>query len=81
MGLSGADVLQGDEPPLSLTFRRWAEASAHLGELRQVRQPLKLAFAVEHDWEPGLWTRADLAGVDQRPARRRFSPAAFVRWG
>jgi hypothetical protein len=43
VGLQGADVLQGDAPPLSLTFRRWAEASAHLGELRQVRQPLKLA--------------------------------------
>ena len=42
MGLAGADVLTGDAPELALTFRRWAEASAGLGELRQVRAPLRL---------------------------------------
>jgi hypothetical protein len=67
VGLQGADVLQGDAPPLSLTFRRWAEASAHLGELRQIRQPLKLAYAVSHNWGPGVWLAADVRDVDQGP--------------
>jgi hypothetical protein len=80
MGVPGTDdQLMGDEPHMALTFRRWAEAHAHHHELRTIRKPLKLAYAVEHGWEPGLWTRGDLDGVDQGPARRRFVPAFMVR--
>ena len=79
VGVGGADVLTGDAPPLSLTFRRWAEASAHLPELRQIRQPLRLAYAVSHNWGPGVWLAADVRDVDQGEARRRFVPAFLVR--
>lgn len=78
-GLQGADILPGGEPPMALTFRRWAEASSHHHELRTIRQPLKLAYVVKNNWQPGLWTKDDLAGVDQGPARRNYVPAFMVR--
>ena len=79
MGLAGADVLTGDAPELALTFRRWAEASAGLGELRQVRAPLRLAYAVAHNWGPGVWLAADVRDVDQGPARKKYLPAFLIR--
>ena len=79
IGLQGADQFLGDEPPLALTFRRYAEASEHHHELRTIPKVLRLAYVVEHDWQPGLWTRDDMRGVDQGPALRRFVPAFLVR--
>jgi hypothetical protein len=44
-----------------------------------VHHPLKLRYAVEHDWQPGVWTAADLRGVEQGPARRKWLPAFTVK--
>jgi hypothetical protein len=80
MGVPGTDSqLLGDDPVEGLTFRRWAEFNAHRHELGPIRQPLKLAYAVEHGWEPGVWLAEQLRGIDQGPARRRFMPAFLVR--
>jgi hypothetical protein len=73
------DQLTGDDPVHGLTFRRWADFSEQRHELGPIHEPLKLAYAVEHGWEPGLWLASDLRGIDQGPARRRFMPSFLVR--
>ena len=81
MGVPGTDAqLLGDEPVEGLTFRRWSDFNARRHELGPIRQPLKLAFAVQAGWQPGLWLASDLRGVDQGPAGRRFIPV-WVRRG
>jgi hypothetical protein len=80
MGVADTDdQLLGDEPIEGLTFRRWADFNEHRHELGPLHDPLKLPYAVEHGWEPGLWLASKLRGVDQGPARRRFMPAFLVR--
>ncbi|HET9555665.1 MAG TPA: hypothetical protein VFS70_00895 [Actinomycetota bacterium] len=44
-----------------------------------MRQPLRLAYAIKGGWEPGVWTAADLRGVDQGLARRKYLPAFLVK--
>ncbi len=82
MGVADTDdQLLGDEPIEGLTFCRWADFNEHRHELGPLHDPLKLAYAVEHGWEPGLWLASELRGVDQGPARRRFSPSVLLRRG
>lgn len=81
MGVPGTDAqLLGDEPVEGLTLRRWSDFNMRRQELRPIRQPLKLAYAVQAGWEPGVWLATDLRHVDQGPAGRRFIPA-WVRRG
>jgi hypothetical protein len=80
MGVPGTDAqLLGDEPVEGLTFRRWSDFNARRHELDPIRQPLKLAFAVQAGWQPGLWLASDLRGVDQGPGSRRFIPVWLRR--
>lgn len=75
MGVADTDAqLLRDEPVEGLTVRRWSDFNVRRHELGPIRQPLKLAFAVQAGWEPGLWLASDLRGVDHGPARRRFIP-------
>jgi hypothetical protein len=70
MGVPGTDnQLLGDDPVEGLTFRRWAEFSEHRHELGPIHQPLKLAYAVEHGWQPGLgWPSSCAASTRALPA-------------
>jgi hypothetical protein len=69
-----AQLLDGAPEPLAFTCRNWPKAAAEVHELKPIRPPLKLRWMIDRGWQPGLWARDDLAGVEQE--QRRPTP-----WG
>jgi hypothetical protein len=56
-------------PRMALRFRNWelAASDGQQGPYRRLKPPLRLRYAIENGWDPGIWRPAD---VDNRPAKR-----------
>jgi hypothetical protein len=51
--------LLGGAPPSALAYRNWHAALADPQWLN-IRGPLKLKYACEHDFQPGLWIPSEI---------------------
>lgn len=71
-GLGGMQTdLPGSAPRLAWQYRAWLSAQQHFEQLRLVEKPLRLRWAVDHGWQPGLWRAEEINGNgDPRPAPR-----------
>lgn len=54
--------LPGSAPRLAFQYRAWLTAQQQLEELRTVAKPLRLRWAVDHGWQPGLWRVDEING-------------------
>jgi hypothetical protein len=74
MGGLGASALLVNAPDGGYCYRRWDRVAEQ--ELRRLHPALRLRFAIDHDWQPGLWLRDDL--VLPEPQRARRGPLGFL---
>jgi hypothetical protein len=71
MGAFGAQaLLPGGAPAWGFAYRQWAKAIEGEQELRHLHPALRLRYAVDHGWEPGLWLADDLVVPEPTTARR-----------
>jgi hypothetical protein len=61
-GLGAEAMPPGAAPELAFLYRRWWAALERLDEVKRLKAPLRLAFAVRERLEPGLWLASDLQG-------------------
>ncbi len=68
-----ATELPGAAPSaLGWRFRHWQRAELEIVELRRIAKPLRLRYAIDHDWQPGLWKVEDIDGRHRPPAKLRL---------
>ena len=65
LGGLGAQGLLNGPPDVAFAYRRWDLYLVGEMELRRLHPGLRLRYAIEQKWEPGLWTRDD---VPDKPA-------------
>ena len=71
MGALGAAALLPDGAPAwGYVYRQWPKALEGEAELRTITPTLRLRWAAEHGWEPGLWLASDLVRPEPEHARR-----------
>jgi hypothetical protein len=69
MGSLGAQALLPDgAPDWGYAYRQWAKVDEM--ELKRLAPPLRLRWAHDHDWQPGLWLADDLVRSEPEPAGR-----------
>ncbi len=56
---AGPDSLPDGAPGWALTFRNWKPLLNDM-QFSHVRKPLRLPYAIEHGYEPGLWRPEDV---------------------
>ncbi|MEV5962100.1 hypothetical protein AB0L70_10070 [Kribbella sp. NPDC051952] len=54
--------LPGAAPRLAFQYRAWLTAQQQFEELRTVARPLRLRWAIDHGWQPGLWRPDQING-------------------
>lgn len=60
------DRIRSGAPRWAVHYRNWEAAFAEMPwRLKQLPEPLQLAYAVKHGWQPGIWRPAQ---VDAGPA-------------
>jgi hypothetical protein len=62
--------------PLAYEFANYAAAAEGLERFKELAQPLRLRYAIDHQWRPGLHLVGDLA--PQEPERPRRGPLGFL---
>jgi hypothetical protein len=69
MGSLGASALLPDGAPAwGFVHRQWAKAMEGEQELKRLHPALRLRWAVDHGWEPGLWLAEDLVQPEPEPS-------------
>lgn len=69
-GLGASALLPDGAPDWGYAYRQWPKAIEGERELKRLRPALRLRYAVDHGWEPGLWLAADLVRPEPQVARR-----------
>jgi hypothetical protein len=64
LGGLGAQGLLNGPPHLAFNYKRWDRAMAGRDEWLRLEPGLRLRYAIDHKWEPGLWLSSD---VPERP--------------
>lgn len=65
----GPDSLPDGAPRSALAMRNWRLVLENSTEFDSLKKPLRLPYAIEHGFEPGLWRPED---VKTRPTDRTF---------
>jgi hypothetical protein len=65
MGGLGAHALLQTAPIWGYVYRQWGKVDEQ--ELRRMHPALRLRYAVDHGWEPGLWLAEDLVQPEPEP--------------
>jgi hypothetical protein len=74
-GLGAQVLLLGGVPEVhGFTFKRWDLALAGVQETKRLKAPLRLRYAIDHGWQPGLWLAGDVSAtpVEVKVDRRRL---------
>ena len=69
-GLGASALLPGGAPAWGYAYRQWAKAMEGEQELKRLHPTLRLRFAIDHDWQPGLYLRDDLVIPEPEQGRR-----------
>jgi hypothetical protein len=66
-------------PRLGYAYRQWPKAIEGEQELRRLHPALRLRYAIDHGWQPGLYLAEDLVLPEPPPQGRRGVFAFLVR--
>ena len=64
---------------LGYAYRQWPKAIEGEQELRRLHPALRLRYAIDHGWQPGLYLAEDLVLPEPPPQGRRGVFAFVVR--
>jgi hypothetical protein len=67
-GLGASALLPGGAPNWGYAYRQWGKVNEQ--ELKRLHPALRLRYAVDNGWEPGLWLAEDLVKPEPEPAGR-----------